>query len=252
MISNFSSSSPKILILKNDLLCAGVMETATRRVFPAATFRRETSLESALQTLAAEPADLLLTGIVLPDGDTLDLLSEPAEQRRFGHALVVTARQEHRILTVLKGMAIRGIFDPSGEGPDQLEVALGVIRNGGRYWSSSVLERMHVHSEMSGAMERLLSPTEKLVLAVIGDGSDDHEAGSWLNLRPSTIHSVRRDLHRKLGVRHRGELVRLAAQHGYVRFTPAGVQRPGFAKLLAACGKTAVARRERMALPVSR
>jgi hypothetical protein len=45
---------------------------------------------------------------------------------------------------------------------------------------------------------------------------------------------VRRGLHRKLGVQHRGELVRVAAQKGFVRFTPDGVERPGFALLTAA------------------
>jgi DNA-binding NarL/FixJ family response regulator len=240
MISNFSPDSPKILILKADMLCAGMLEAATRRVFPTATLRRETTLESARRYLADERVDLLLAGVGLPDGDTLDLLAEHPERRRFGSALVITARQEHRVLTVLKGLAIRGIFDPSDEDLDRFELALKVIRDGGRYWSASVLTRLHIHSELSSAMDRLLSPTEKLVLAVIGDGSDDREAAQRLNLRPSTIHSVRRDLHRKLGVRHRGELVRLAAQQGYVRFTPEGVQRPGFAKLLAACGKSAL------------
>ncbi|MEO7411821.1 MAG: LuxR C-terminal-related transcriptional regulator [Opitutaceae bacterium] len=247
---SLSSRSPKILIVKSDILYAGVLQAATQRVFPTATFRREVTLKNTLAAVAEEPVDLLITGVSLPDGDTLDLLAEPLPGRGFGSALVVTGRREHRIFAVLRGLAIQGVFDPNDEGLDQFEKALEVIRSGGRYWSTSVLERLHVHSEPSYAMERLLSPTEQLVLAVIGDGSDDHEAGDRLNLRPSTIHSVRRDLHRKLGVRHRGELVRLAAQQGYVRFTAGGVQRPGFARLLAACGKNFTSQPARAALPI--
>ena len=248
MSSPLNSRSPKILIVKSDVLYAGVLQGATQRVFPTATFRREVTLKNARAALLEEPVDLLLTGVSLPDGDTLDLLAEPFARRGFGNALVVTGRQEHRIFAVLRGLAIQGVFDPNDEGLDQFEKALEVIKGGGRYWSTSVLERLHVHSEPSYAIDRLLSPTEQLVLAVIGDGSDDHEAGDRLNLRSSTIHSVRRDLHRKLGVRHRGELVRLAAQQGYVRFTAWGVQRPGFARLLAACGKNYIGEPARPAL----
>ena len=72
------------------------------------------------------------------------------------------------------------------------------------------------------------------MLSVIGDGCDDLAAAGQLGLSPATISTVRRALHRKLGVQHRGELVRMAAQKGYVRFTPAGVERPGFGLLAAA------------------
>src|SRR3954464_3074440 len=142
MLSNSASRAPKILILKSDLLCAGVLEAATRKVFESATFRREATLKNARAALASEPVDLLLTGIGLPDGDTLDLLAEPPERRRFENAMVITARQEHRIFSVLKGLSIQGVFDPTDEGPEQFEAALRAISRGGRYWSQSVLERL--------------------------------------------------------------------------------------------------------------
>jgi hypothetical protein len=69
---------------------------------------------------------------------------------------------------------------------------------------------------------------------MIGDGSDDTTAAQKLKVSPATIGTVRRHLHRKLCVQHRGDLVRAAVQHGFVRFTPVGVVRPGFAILSAA------------------
>jgi DNA-binding CsgD family transcriptional regulator len=81
---------------------------------------------------------------------------------------------------------------------------------------------------------RQLTAFEQVVLSVVGDGCDDIEAARRLSLSPATISTVRRGLHRKLHVQHRGELVRLAAQAGFVRFTPEGVERPGFGLLTAA------------------
>jgi DNA-binding NarL/FixJ family response regulator len=239
MLSPPCFSSPKILILKADILCASALKTAVQSIFPNALVRRATTLEKAGEALANEPVDLLLTGVSLCDGDTLDLLGEEPPSRKFQRALVITGRQECRTLAVLKGLPIHGIFDPMSEGHDRLELAIRTVSEDGYYWSATVLERLRQRVTPSSYMERLLSPTEQLVLAVVGDGSDDNEASMRLNLSPATIHSVRRELHRKLGVRHKGELMRVAVQHGYVRFTADGVQRPGFSGLLAACRKQA-------------
>ena len=76
------------------------------------------------------------------------------------------------------------------------------------------------------------------MFSVIGDGCDDKVAAARLGLRESSVHSVRRELHRKLGAQHRGELIRLAAQRGYVRFTAESVQYPGQAILLGFVGLT--------------
>jgi hypothetical protein len=46
-------------------------------------------------------------------------------------------------------------------------------------------------------------------------------------------------------VQHRGELVRVAAQHGFIRFTSAGVVRPGFTMMRDAY----LARRSKLTLP---
>lgn len=235
MLSDANAPALKILILKADTLCASVVEHVAKKVFPGAHFRRETSLARAISGIAADPVDLLLTGLGLPDGDALDLLTEKVEQRNFKRALVITSRTEHRILSVL--LPLHGIFDPNSEGLDELENAIRTAASGGRYWSPNILERLN-GLRPSKWISRLLSPTEELVFAVLGDGSDDESAAERLGLKPSTIHSVRRELHRKLNVQHKGELVRMAAQQGYVRFTANGVLRPGFAALLAACRKT--------------
>jgi DNA-binding CsgD family transcriptional regulator len=107
--------------------------------------------------------------------------------------------------------------------------------NGTPYWSHGILEQLRRHATGARSICQLLTPTEQLVFAVIGDGSDDDIAATRLGLRPSTIGSIRRELHRKLNVQHRGELMRAAIQHGFVRITPEGVVRPGFGTLSHAC-----------------
>jgi two-component system nitrate/nitrite response regulator NarL len=238
MIQHPGSEVREILILKADRLCANILHQTALIVFPSAVARVATSIAEVISALESRTVDLLLTGVGLVDGDTLDLLAESEAERKFRRALVVTGRREQRVLVTLRALPISGVFDPMSEDMVQLEAAIRTVGGGGRYWSPSVQARLtSKNSSSPGSLCALLSPTEQLVFAVIGDGSDDRVAADRLNLKPSTIHSVRRELHRKLGVQHKGELVRMAVQHGYVRFTEEGVQRPGFSSLLAACGR---------------
>lgn len=234
-----SSSTPdprSVLIFKTDAFCAAMLRQAVLSVHPSARCRLVSRIEEAATALAAHAVDLLITGLGARDGDALDFLHwATGEPRRARLVFVVSGRREHHVLASLKELAVDGMFDSSSERLEQFAPALRSVTSGLRYWSPSVLERLHQQRSPPGSICRRLTPTEQLVLAEIGDGSDDQAAALRLGLRPCTIQSIRRELHRKLGAQHKGELVRLAAQHGYVRLTPEGVIRPGFSLLLAAC-----------------
>jgi DNA-binding NarL/FixJ family response regulator len=146
---------------------------------------------------------------------------------------VVTVRLEYRVLAALRTLAVEGAFDSAAGSPEELTLAFQTLANGKRYWSQSILDHMHRVGSASNALFRLLTNFEQVVLSVIGDGCDNVVAAQKLNLSPATVSTVRRELHRKLGVQHRGELVRVAAQHGFVRFTAGGVVRPGFGLMCA-------------------
>lgn len=227
----------RVLILKADQLCAATLQAAAERALPGARVERVAHLAAAGMVLAAGGIELLLTGVAAMDGDTLDFLTRLTRPPRPArHILVVTGKHDHYVLANLRALAIDGVFDSWHDTPAQLERAITLVTAGQTYWSPSALERLRRQATDRCAICRLLTPTEQLVFSVIGDGSDDQEAAARLGLRPSTIQSVRRVLHRKLGAQHKGELVRLAVQHGFVRITPEGVVRPGFSRLLATWG----------------
>ena len=219
-----------VLILKADRLYAEALRQYTLHVFPSANVHVAWTVESARTILAAEPVDIFVTGIGASlESDVLDLLAERSiPPLRDQRVLVVTVRREYHVLAALRGLAIDGVFDSATERPVEFVTALKTISSGERYWSQSVIEHMHRVGSASTALFRLLTTFEQVVLSVIGDGCDNNVAARTLKLSPATVSTVRRELHRKLGVQHRGELVRVAAQHGFIRFTAAGVIRPGF------------------------
>lgn len=225
-----------VLILKADRLYADVLRQLIIAVVPGAVVRHTASVANAAAIMSRQPQDLLVTGAGTSlEGDVLDLLSDCAgNHNRVRHVVVVTAHREERALAALRMLPIDGVFDSAIECSEQFKSALRIVLSGKRYWSTSVLDRMHREHLGPNSLFRRLTGFEQLVLSILGDGSDDTSAAHELGLSPCTISTVRRQLHRKLGVQHRGQLVRIAAQCGFVRFTAAGVVRPGFSMLNAA------------------
>jgi len=224
-----------VVILKSDRLYSEMLRRSAACVFPRARITVTTTVEAAAEALRAEPADLFVTGVgAALEGDVIELLSKAGDAASLAdHVLVVTSRREFRVLSCLRALDIEGVFDSVGEAAENFSDALRAVASGRRYWSQSILQHMQQMNTVGGHF-RLLTACEQLVLSVVGDGCDDIVAARELGLSPSTVSTVRRELHRKLGVQHRGELVRVAAQNGFVRFTPVGVVRPGFAMLSAA------------------
>jgi DNA-binding NarL/FixJ family response regulator len=225
-------SGPTVLILKADQLYAEALRAYALRAFPDAVTIVASSCEFAARVLATQWIDIFITGIdPTLEGDVLDLLDRSAPGTNLPRrSLAIVGRYDLRTLGVLRTLEIAGIFDAVKEAPARIIAALGAIVEGRRYCSPSILEQTRPGGSVS-VLLHMLTTFEQLVFSVIGDGCDDGVAACELAVSPSTVSTVRRDLHRKLNVQHRGELVRAAAQHGFVHFTPTGVVRPGFATL---------------------
>jgi DNA-binding NarL/FixJ family response regulator len=220
----------RIVILNVDRIYAEALRDLAFGIFPAAKIRLGTSLR-AVASLPPTGFDVLITGLAAAgEGDALDFLAGhmAGAARRV---LVVTAQLDARTLMVLRALSVPGVFDAANEIPAQFASALEAVADGRHYWSRSALQRMQVTRGAGPAMIARLTVLEQLGLSILGDGRDDQTAARDLALSVYTVATVRRDLHRKLGVRHRGELMRVAAENGFVRFTESGTVRPGFALL---------------------
>lgn len=228
--------TPRVLILKADRLYAEILRQHAEQVLGRAEVIIVRTVADARNLIGSEPVDLFITGLGDPlEGDAIDLVAQCLQPpRRIRRILVVTTRREYRVFAALRTLPVEGVFDTAEEPSSAFPGVVQAIMEGGRYWSSSVIRQVQEVASGPNALIRILSDFELVVLSVLGDGCDNFEAARVLGLSPATISTVRRGLHRKLGVQHRGALVRMAAQNGFVRFTPDGVERPGFSLLASA------------------
>jgi len=219
----------RILILKADLVGGEMLRTAAERLFPKAAVILVNRLARAHVMLEALPFDLFVTGLDLPDGDALDFIfSAVRGLRRAARVLVVSQHHEPRVLALLRAWGVEGVFDPASEGPRKLDHALRTLAAGHPYWSAGLRERLDATLRGDRSCGRELSPAERVVLSAIGDGCDNQTAAERLGRSVRTIETQRNQIHRRLGLHHKGELVQYAVRNGFVRFTRGGVVRPGF------------------------
>jgi len=226
----------KALVFKADPLSADALRRLAHWALPTVVFEIASSTKAAADALAGGAFQLFVTGLEPSlDDDIFELLSRWVGDRATDPRIfVIAAREQSRVLMTLRALSIHGLFDSLNEPPGAFADALQRVAQGGRYWSPSIWERISGNLDLACSPFKSLTLTEQIVLSVIGDGCDDHTASATLGMSPSAISTVRRRLHQKLQVQQRGDLVRLAAQNGFVRFTASGVVRPGFALLATA------------------
>lgn len=237
----------RVLVLKAERVHAEALALAARATLPLAAVVPGTRLRDAEEALRDGPLDLLVSGLGFSDGDMLDFLFErQGDPRAIAHVLVATPRRDARTFEGLARLRVDGVYDTGDGSLAEFSAALRAVAAGAGYWSAGLdLGPRGLLARKAAEREEHLTPVEQLVFSVIGDGCDDKVAAARLGLRESSVHSVRRELHRKLGAQHRGELIRLAAQRGYVRFTAESVQYPGQAILLAQCAEQRARRQNR-------
>lgn len=217
-----------VLILKGDRLYAELLAGRVRGLFPAATCQVAVRVSDALQAMLADPVDLLVSGIGLPDSDVTEVLAMNRLSRPFRRVLVITTLQKEWVAHCLTRLPLDGVLDASQADHEALDAALLNAALGD-------VRPCRSPASLSGKygllLRAILSRTEQLVLAAICDGCDDLTAAGRLGMTPGAVLSVRRRLHTKLGVQTRSDLVRMAGQFGLIRFSHEGIVRTGF-KLL--------------------
>lgn len=217
----------RIVVLKWDRLYGDMIRRQITDVWPFADVLVFQKGFDALGSIQDQVPDLFITGAKIEDMDGLEHL-EPFIGKRLP-ILVVTSRPDARTLKMLKEVTYYGIYDAPSEGLENLPTALREVIRHRPYVSPTLMEHL---TRPANLMHPALTEKEQVVLSVIGDGCDDREAGERLSMAPNTVMTHRKAIMRKLGLHHKGEIMRYAVIEGYVVMNPRGVFRPGFMRKL--------------------
>ncbi len=177
------------------------------------------------------PVLLGLVALDLPDVDGIDLAAALLEESRLDRILVAFNHLTEVTYEFLADQTVGGFIDLTESADGHLVEAICRVGGGAPYASYALRKARTIAYGNRAPLDRLLSGAERMVLSVIGDGSDDLAASDSLGLSIHTVHTHRRNIMRKLGLKTRAELIRESTIRGVVRFGPVGVIRPGFERL---------------------
>lgn len=221
------NAAPRIVVLKGDKLYGELIRRHIKDLWRNADVQVFQLGFDALDSIQAQVPDLFITGVKIEDMDGLEHL-EPFIETNLP-VLVLTSRRDTRTYELLRSVRYDGLYDGQAEGLENLPTALQEV----------IERRLYVSPTMLPFIKRpknitldALTDKEKMVLASIGDGSDDHRAAERLKLSPHTVNTHRKAIMGKLKLHHKGQLMLYALQHGYVHVTAKAVYQPGFQRRL--------------------
>jgi DNA-binding NarL/FixJ family response regulator len=220
----------RVVVIEDDASTRAYLSDSVRQSPGVTLVAAFELLEPASRWLAANPADLLLTDLALPDGHALPLIRQVKAQQPDCDVVVVSVfGDEATVYSCIEAGAVGYIHKDSS--PADIGHAIELVRRGGSPISPmiarKVLARMHhdMRTLASTPAEpqppavdqaMLLTPRETDVLQLIAKGFSYNEVAQHLGVTLTTIQSHVRAIYGKLEVHSRGEAVFEAAARGLI------------------------------------
>jgi two-component system invasion response regulator UvrY len=173
-----------------------------------------TNGQEVLDKVRAEPWDVVVLDISMPDRSGLDILKQLRSERPKLPVLVLSMHSEDQYaMRVLKAGASGYLTKDSA--PDELVKAIRKVVSGGRYVSSFLAEKLafEIGTDSSRLPHETLSDREFQVLRLIAAGKSVTEIAAELYLSVKTVSTYRARMLEKMNLGTTAELIHYAMQN---------------------------------------
>lgn len=184
--------------------------------------------KAAMALLDAQPPDVMLVDLGLPDIDGVEVIRHAARHRPRCDVLVVTmfGDEQHLVSSIEAGATGYLLKDASSE---RIAASIHELRAGGAPISPSlarrVLERFRIAAQAQPSSvaparsetrppQSPLTERETEILRMVAKGLSFETVGEVLGISPHTVVTHVKKIYRKLAVHSRGEAVYEAGQMG--------------------------------------
>lgn len=176
------------------------------------------TLEEALDVLLAEPVDLLMTDLNLPDGNGVEAIRLLRRRYPEADAMVISAlADDETVLRAIEAGAVGYLLKDA----DSMELVEAILElRAGRSPISSSIARVLVRRMNAPADDGqgpALTPRETEILRGIAKGFTYAELAEWLNISRQTVPVHIKNIYRKLAANNRSEAVYEASKRGLIR-----------------------------------
>ena len=162
--------------------------------------------------------DIVMMDITLPDANGLEVMVKLREDFPDIRVVVLTMHDDEDYFFRAIQAGASG-YVVKGGGSDHILAALHAAQEGGVYLYPTLAKSLvsdQLRSPVGSAVEGL-SPREREVLRLIGDGLVNKEIASRMGISISTAQTYRSRIMEKLGLHTVAELIRYAIRKGIIR-----------------------------------
>ncbi len=208
----------KILIADDHAVVRRGLRELLEERFPQAQFAEAGNATQALELVAREPWDIVITDVTMPGRSGLELVKEIKTLHPRVPVLLLSVHPEDQFaVRALRAGAAGYITKDSA---DRLLVeAVEKALAGGTYVSRALAETLAagLQADAAAAPHELLSDREDEVFRLIAAGKQVKEIAAELRLSVKTISTHRAHILEKMRLKTNAELVRYAIAHGISR-----------------------------------
>jgi len=165
----------------------------------------------ALEVLSRSSVDVILLDFDLEDDTGTRFLSSATRVGYRGKILMVTAGMSPVDISVARTLGISGLFLKHSP-PASLIEAIRTVANGGFWMDPKVAAQKTFHGGAEKRDSTQLSAREQKVLRYVCEGLTNKEMAYHLGVSQSSVKATLQHLFDKMGVRTRGQLVRIAIE----------------------------------------
>ena len=177
--------------------------------------------EEALEVLKLEPVDIVLLDLEMPVLDGWETAKRIIMKYPRVHIIMISMHDSLHVISDLIEMGVHSYLLKSAE-PDEVQKAIMSVLNNDFYYNQLVAKAL-MQKVRIGAMEKPfferktnLTNREKEILELICQEYTMREIGEQLFLSEQTIHTHRKNLMKKTGVKNAVGLVKFAIQNRVV------------------------------------
>jgi two-component system invasion response regulator UvrY len=186
----------------------GVITTVTAHL--RVKIREADNMQQALQWLDAEKFDLVLLDINIPDGHSSHMVGQLRERQKDVKILVFSGHDERIYALKFLEKGANGYLSKACT-TEQFLQALDVVQNS-RIYVSAQIEEMIIRDLLNTKGTKLkpdkLSRREKEIAQLLMQGHGVSTIGNILNLKSSTVSTIKRSIFEKLQITSVVDLVK--------------------------------------------
>lgn len=162
-----------------------------------------------LKLVLRQPADCLLLDLSMPEGNGLDLIGPIRAKAPQLKILIVTMFVDRALAEAALQAGADG-FVPKDAGIEELQAGIVEVMAGRRYVTRAALKRGGTTLDEQGLGLSQLTPRQREIVRLVGDGRTNAEIAEALGLTEKTITFHRTNIRRALGIANEWGLVRYA------------------------------------------